>query len=647
VGTALVRKHKFGPLQEKQEAKKTEKLRKEARRKAAIRATDLKLRAKNRQAMEKQARLDARIIAIQRANELVEHDRITLERDGGHSSIPLAASSTAGKRVGALDQSGLSNRVSVSMGMPNLLGTRLVYAPTPLDSKASPTAPKFWQAYDSIRLNSKASSIESKIRHPPIPLNSKASPGQDEADSDSTSSSSISRDLGMEPFDPTLTAKIHEIAKRLLELQIARTESLQDEDVPEDEDEKICVCQGGASKSRSAPCGSGLQSQSCSTGVQETNFRNAQGKRPRTDDDERGDQEPEGSRGATTIGAPDINDEVLWACPFYKKDRIRYRSHGTVVLRTISRVKQHIKKCHQQPIHCDRCSRTFSTRPELKEHARMEPRCPLNDELEWDGTTEDQREELHKRTSRKLSEKEKWYQIYAVLFPGAPVPDSPYLEAVKSEELRELLAFADLERPRIMDDVLAGLPEYEGLQPEERRELVNAVTEVFLPLLVERFESSQAAIESSQQTEHRSVMIGPTPGLRASNVEVSPTRVGLRASPSSEYPREASASTIGIEPPNTGVPQYLVSPPATTLQFSTSLDDTLDCPRPLQAGGDPDLSRTGSTFRLSECNDSTTSKVPVSLDDSLNFSRSSQAGEDLYWSYWDGDDFSLNAEPIT
>lgn len=98
----------------------------------------------------------------------------------------------------------------------------------------------------------------------------------------------------------------------------------------------------------------------------------------------------------------------LLACPFLKKDPVRWRPCCRLALRRIRDVKQHLRRAH-------------SVAPQ--------------------GITGQQREQLGRRASPALPEPEQWFAVFDVVFPGEPRPPSPYVDPDVSEDLASYLAF--------------------------------------------------------------------------------------------------------------------------------------------------------------------------------------------------------------
>ncbi|KAF2464182.1 uncharacterized protein BDR25DRAFT_98854 [Lindgomyces ingoldianus] len=117
-------------------------------------------------------------------------------------------------------------------------------------------------------------------------------------------------------------------------------------------------------------------------------------------------------------------DTRLLACPFAKKNPLQHRKCFKYVLQEIARLKQHLLRVHQVPIHCARCSKVFDTIEERDHHSRQ-PECIVQPPRIFDGINESQRRQLGKRISSKKSREENWYLIYQILFPDAARPESP------------------------------------------------------------------------------------------------------------------------------------------------------------------------------------------------------------------------------
>ncbi|KAK4183719.1 hypothetical protein QBC35DRAFT_442830 [Podospora australis] len=174
------------------------------------------------------------------------------------------------------------------------------------------------------------------------------------------------------------------------------------------------------------------------------------------DDDEEEDGEDEG-RGGGKMGPPSTPlgsvREPLLACLFHKRDPIKYNAHGEMGVgkrpkyrscsgpgfKSIQRLKEHLKRNHS-PVQCERCKMTFTPTKggdraeclnKLNDHRKSKEGCPLNDASLKEGVDDVQWAMLDRQSRRKnqeLHRVEKWFEIWDVLFPDVPRPESPWHE---------------------------------------------------------------------------------------------------------------------------------------------------------------------------------------------------------------------------
>ncbi|KAK0667090.1 hypothetical protein QBC41DRAFT_229168 [Cercophora samala] len=187
-------------------------------------------------------------------------------------------------------------------------------------------------------------------------------------------------------------------------------------------------------------------------------------RRPNSDEgarDER-DEEEEKMPGGGKMGPPSTplsgnSREPLLACPFHKRDPIKYNVHGDSGsgkkhryrpctgpgFKSIQRLKEHLKRTHS-PVQCERCKETFNpgkggdraeSLNKLAEHHKSEVPCPLRDASLKEGVDEVQWAMLDKQNRKKNQEVhrvEKWFEIWDVLFPEVARPESPWHEIPSS-----------------------------------------------------------------------------------------------------------------------------------------------------------------------------------------------------------------------
>lgn len=190
-------------------------------------------------------------------------------------------------------------------------------------------------------------------------------------------------------------------------------------------------------------------------------------------EEEDGDEPPQ-KKPALSPGGTSSASAPLFACPFAKKDHIKYESCFSLKLTKIKNVKQHLRRSHEAPVYCPNCRNTFEEEEELESHLRDQERCEKSDKPIPEGMTPAQRKKLEKRVRSKLWV-DQWYEIYDILFEGSPRPRSPYIPAGLNQKLR---GFMDMMNERghqiIMENIsrrelmrrLEGL----GLQANEDEE---------------------------------------------------------------------------------------------------------------------------------------------------------------------------------
>jgi len=148
----------------------------------------------------------------------------------------------------------------------------------------------------------------------------------------------------------------------------------------------------------------------------------------------------EGIRGIHHNCLTDSPPDLLFACPYSKSDPLRYsqwnpiemnyRGCSSRCLRDISRVKQHLYRVHRRPDHyCGSCFQEFDTQDLLDTHSRQRPACEVSQSPFSEKMTQDQLNSIKRRKPGKDA-CETWYNIFKILFPNAPLPDSPYYDTV-------------------------------------------------------------------------------------------------------------------------------------------------------------------------------------------------------------------------
>jgi hypothetical protein len=165
-------------------------------------------------------------------------------------------------------------------------------------------------------------------------------------------------------------------------------------------------------------------------------------KRTRTDDNDKDDQDKMPPPKKARRGHALPTRKVL-ACPFWKLEPAKYRQCLKLeCFREVNRVKQHLTRKHAEPkIYCDMCKLTFEHEPAKICHLQQDrATCvykPWTEQL----ITRSQQGELHKK-SKADTERDKWFDIWDILFPGAPRPSSPFIDESMSDDFRHFREYA-------------------------------------------------------------------------------------------------------------------------------------------------------------------------------------------------------------
>ncbi|KAH8680754.1 hypothetical protein BX600DRAFT_504509 [Xylariales sp. PMI_506] len=144
-------------------------------------------------------------------------------------------------------------------------------------------------------------------------------------------------------------------------------------------------------------------------------------------------------------------------CPFFIASPQSFHHSSTCASRgwqTISRVKEHLQRCHYTPgcgFSCDRCLENFPSEDELFRHQRRAEACPRVEiqsrDLVKQSISEPAMTKLKSRSKRRRGQScdadasEKWYEIWRILFPGTPLPKSPYFTEPASSAVEKFVCF--------------------------------------------------------------------------------------------------------------------------------------------------------------------------------------------------------------
>lgn len=133
------------------------------------------------------------------------------------------------------------------------------------------------------------------------------------------------------------------------------------------------------------------------------------------------------------FSASDLNGRTYQRCGYngWKSvSRVKYEpSESFTALTNWSTSREHVYRCHLNPIYCLNCGIVFKTIPELDHHLdSQETVCnsheynPRN-EFQHLGITVQQRQEIKANKRRGSTDKDRWKVMYQIIFPGEPVPN--------------------------------------------------------------------------------------------------------------------------------------------------------------------------------------------------------------------------------
>ncbi|KAF8859740.1 hypothetical protein BDZ45DRAFT_350132 [Acephala macrosclerotiorum] len=158
-----------------------------------------------------------------------------------------------------------------------------------------------------------------------------------------------------------------------------------------------------------------------------------------------------------------------FACHFHKHDpayfstneatRMRYKTCGAGGWDDIYRLKEHLYRVHKDLPKCDKCQKEFKKPEQLKAHLReqTEGACQLQQEIPSKGISPEIFKELHKRPKHTMTDEERWFAIWRLLFPNEELPESPYSDVNETSEVHEVDTFHGYLEQRMSDHFVAKL----------------------------------------------------------------------------------------------------------------------------------------------------------------------------------------------
>ncbi|KAK1752679.1 hypothetical protein QBC47DRAFT_432306 [Echria macrotheca] len=139
----------------------------------------------------------------------------------------------------------------------------------------------------------------------------------------------------------------------------------------------------------------------------------------------------------------DLPPRKVLACPYWKLDPTKYRK--CLKLESfweVNRVKQHLTRKHLEPeIFCDMCKKPFHDEAAKVRHLQEDRVTCVYEPWAERLITRRQQGELHKK-SKADTERDKWFDVWDILFPGIPRPSSPFIDERVSDDFRLFREYA-------------------------------------------------------------------------------------------------------------------------------------------------------------------------------------------------------------
>jgi hypothetical protein len=219
--------------------------------------------------------------------------------------------------------------------------------------------------------------------------------------------------------------------------------------------------------------------------------------------------DPDVRKKRTKTAKQAVGRQVSLACPYAKKDAIRYRGCHAYVIKRIQDVKSHLSRYHQLPIYCQRCKMIFQTETARDEHAETIV-CEVNRSIVYEGVTRAQKSQLGQRVSARMTLEDQWFTIFDILFPGhQPRPNSPYINVDLTVDLEAFQDMMFTEGPNIIISSLAS----RGIQTST---IANEERDLSVLLQMSIFEGLQAIAQRWLSS------LGPAPSAGQQDRETNP-----------------------------------------------------------------------------------------------------------------------------
>lgn len=195
--------------------------------------------------------------------------------------------------------------------------------------------------------------------------------------------------------------------------------------------------------------------------------------------------------------------EEKFACPFYRKDPMRFLECINVKMVTISIVKQHLKRRHAANSHCPVCNAGFSSSKQFEDHKRKGD-CSHSKISSLDSIPPHVLDSLRFRSDRRMSSLTQWHEIWVILFGKPDTTPKPLLDGIAKEMIGIIRDICSQDGSQIVSNYVQtrGLPASSGEMLSSLLELLNKVEDRFGdgPLLGESGEQSANVKKTVMET---------------------------------------------------------------------------------------------------------------------------------------------------
>ncbi|KAK3989609.1 hypothetical protein QBC44DRAFT_82551 [Cladorrhinum sp. PSN332] len=145
------------------------------------------------------------------------------------------------------------------------------------------------------------------------------------------------------------------------------------------------------------------------------------------------------------------------ACPFLKRDPDRYHCCSKYNFQKIKEIKQHLRRKHMPEGYiCLRCQSEHQSEAALRRHMKQDQACEAGEAL--DGIISGhQKLALQKYPGRGKSQEAHWFDMWDIIFPNVPRPQSVYVKTEAEEAIDSLWKFWDEEKSNIIVAALTSM----------------------------------------------------------------------------------------------------------------------------------------------------------------------------------------------